>query len=297
VAEPSDSRGQGRDTRESRTSDLLGDLRQELAHRLRSEGYDVPDDEEDVVRWYFTTRARRIPRQRRNVLLSTELRARDMSADEAAALRRVESFTRDGKNLNPFLSRRRLMANFNDRLFVSWRIHHFHLGRPSGQHVAGTGRLLFARVESTTVYFIDLRDHDAFASQDLLRIVHANWPHLESHQLLRGIRGPRFPPELSEKDRKRARDAGVTVLDQIGRHVFGPSGGGLATDGSSIAATAASDRLTQRVRDIQVQLDNRTRAHPEDRPRFRLLVKSSIARVIDLSNRRILVEIPLESGS
>lgn len=135
--------------------EFLADLRSELRSRLRSEGYDVPsdDDPDEVVRWWFTTRARSIPRQKRAVVRSKQLQTRrDLPEEERDSVRRIEMFARKGKNLNHFLSRKRLDADFNDALFVSWKILHVHLGRPSGGRVASTSRLLFARVEAQKMY-------------------------------------------------------------------------------------------------------------------------------------------------
>jgi hypothetical protein len=177
---------------------------------------------------------------------------RNLPKEEKDSLRRIKKFARDGKNLNHFLSRRRMAADFTDALFVSWKILHFHLGPPSGGMVAGTSRLLFARVEPRKMYFIDVLDHSSFSDQALLQIVESNWPELNAGAQLKGILGVKRNATNDEIAKLRA--AGVNVLTQIGSKVLAPIGGGLATDRSSALAALDAMQLKKAVGEVERRL-------------------------------------------
>lgn len=256
------------------SASLLGELRDGLAGVLVAAGYEVEPsaDIEAVLLMYFNVHCRRIPLRPRQVEWSKEIQGRnDLSADERHALSRIESASRGGLDLNPYLSTTLTNALYNDGLLNDWGIHHLHLDLPNSRppcaagFVGRTGPLLFVWASEETLYFLDVLRHRnrPFVDESLVEILHANWPSLIEH--LRA--SPHIRPSRANTgiNRRKARDAGLTMFTQTqDGTLYFPLGGGSMTSKVSSKVMEEVDRVLRFVHEVEIQCqarDDELRSH------------------------------------
>ncbi len=231
------------------------DLRDIIESYFASQGirYDDSDELSRLAVRYFEMRIRRIPAVPRTVHFSDELHSSlgelARETDSAKAAKASEAWGTvfylhhlfaEGESVIPHLSRRVEDAEDPaklDRLLWDWGIHHLHLRRhPEGSgFVKRSDYLLFAIVTDTEAFFVDVRPHNdpenlLWYRQDLLRIVHSNWPELIRPNVLRGVTGG----DLTDHQRKVLRDKNTNFVMELGGKAVAPLGGGLMADGSSL---------------------------------------------------------------
>ena len=112
-----------------------------------------------------------------------------------------------------------------------------------------SGHLLFAIVAPLDAYFVDVRPHPPpggveWVSQELLRIVHSNWPELIEANVLHGVRGS----ELTDGEMHELRRKNVNYAMDIDGKAIAPLLGGLAGDGSSVLCTFLASSLLKELR-------------------------------------------------
>ena len=164
---------------------------------------------------------------------------------------RLRKLLADGENVAAFLSRTIGDASSWDGLLWQYGMHHFHLGAEStkGAFVDRSDYLLFAIVAPEDVYFVDVRRHPQAGSvewvrQDLLRIVHSNWPSLLEAHVLRRVDSD----ELADEELHALRQRDLNFASDIGGRAIAPLLGGLAGDGSSVLCTLWAGRLLRELR-------------------------------------------------
>lgn len=165
----------------------------------------------------------------------------------------------EGANVNAFLSTGIGREKARDRLLWHYGMHHLHLcseTRADG-FVKRSDHLLFAIVAPEDAYFVDVRPHPPprsieWSSQELLRIVHANWPELIEANVLHGILGT----EVMDGEIHELRQKNVNSAVQIDGKTIAPPGGGMAGDGSSMLCTLFASRLLWEVRRHEEVLDD-----------------------------------------
>ena len=152
----------------------------------------------------------------------------------------------DGVNVNAFLSKNIRNAVGWDGLFWHYGMHHFHLGRGTDKDgfVKRSKHLLFAIVDPMDAYFVDVRPHPekdgiGWVSQELLRIVHSNWPKLIEANVLHGISGS----ELTDEEMQELRRKNTNYAMNIDGKAIAPLRGGMAGDGSSGLCTLSAISL------------------------------------------------------
>ena len=103
-----------------------------------------------------------------------------------------------------------------DGLLWDYGMHHLHLSRKEGKRgfVKRSDWLLFAIVADQDVFFVDVRKHKdperqgfEWVRQDLLDIVHNNWPELTESRLLHGVTGSKV--SNAEKQAIRRKNANL----------------------------------------------------------------------------------------
>ena len=124
----------------------------------------------------------------------------------------------DGVNVNAFLSKSIGKAEGWDGLLWSYGMHHFHLGRETGKDgfVKRSKHLLFAIVAPTDAYFVDVRPHPpkdgiGWVSQELLEIVHSNWPELIEEKVLHGVSGDQLTDEEMQELRRKNTNYAMNI--------------------------------------------------------------------------------------
>lgn len=191
-------------------------------------------------------------------------------ADEAwTAVFLIRYLLTEGKNVNGFLHKGINYAKgkrSRDGLLWDYGMHHFHLSKESESSgfVKRSDYLLFAVVTQEDAYFVDVRRHPdpndpndvGWVEQDLLKIVHSNWPNLIGSNILRGVKGD----VLTDKEKKELRRKNVNHIAAIDGNAIAPLGGGTAFDGSSIRCRWFAMQLLHEVKRHQLFFDS----HPKD---------------------------------
>ena len=127
---------------------------------------------------------RSIPTQPRQVSTSVELRKSEAFGRHASAIARLAGMATLGRPLRPYLSKRMRQPLYQDRLLNDWGIVHFHLGahpHSRARFSARTGDLLYCAVTPSALLMLLVLDHapvSSFANQQLVEVLHSNWPHV-----------------------------------------------------------------------------------------------------------------------
>ena len=159
-----------------------------------------------------------------------------------------------GEDVNCFLGRGIEHASglrSHDGLLWDFGLHHFHLCKtmkPNG-FVERSDYLLFAALTSDAAHFVDVKPHRhpqrlEWVQQDLLSIVHTNWPELVAPNVLRGV----LPSPVNDKELKELRRNHFYYAAELGGAAIAPLGGGTMTDGSSVMCRLWAGRLLHEVR-------------------------------------------------
>ena len=176
----------------------------------------------------------------------------DTSARDAwTAVFRLRQLLVEGANVNAFLSKNIRRATGWDGLLWQYGMHHFHLGCETDKDgfVKRSAHLLFAIVAPLDTYFVDVRPHPPpfgveWVSQDLLRIVHSNWPKLIEANVLQGVHGS----ELTDGEMHALRRKNINYAMDIDGKAIAPLLRGMEGDGSSVLCTVLASQLLQELR-------------------------------------------------
>ena len=217
-----------------------------------SEGvsYEDSGNASDLAARYCEIRVRRIVPKPRTVYFSNELHdslgkllreSNSEQREKATEAWRTGFYIRhlfvEGKPVTPYLSLRTISSTSNDKLLWDYGIHHFHLNRKLEQSgfVERSDYLLLAVVSDTDAYFVDIRPHHdseklLWVRQDLLTIIHSNWPELVKPYVLRGVSGS----TVTDEQKKELRRKNANLFPVLDQYAVAPLGGGMMSDGSSL---------------------------------------------------------------
>jgi hypothetical protein len=226
--------------------DWIEERRQELGQL----GYQVSSrPNKEIVDIYLNVRKRLVEPKPRQVHRSKEFQC---PADLQQGLSVIERAIRRGENITPHLSKLIKQADYDDPLLNHWGIHHLHLGTNIGadQFVERTGRLLFAMFDSKNAYLINVYSHGAWAMQDMIRILHDNWPESIKPYRLNNVVGlSRF---VSDEDVKVLRKKNVNAFVEIAPNiVYAPIGGGIASSGISVDVVRQADFIKDQLEEME----------------------------------------------
>ena len=158
----------------------------------------------------------------------------------------------EGQNVTRFLSKFVDKLTFSDGLLWDFGMHHFHLS-----FVKRSDYLLFAIITQEDAFFVDARPHPKrrdlieWVRQDLLRIVHSNWPELIKSKVLRGVKGT----VLTDQQKKELRRKKANQAAQIGGNAIAPLGGGTTAAGSSLVCQWLGMKLLHEIKQHQCYFD------------------------------------------
>jgi hypothetical protein len=259
-----DSEGEGYSMATTVVSDFANDVLEHFTDLLTKDGFGevktalaaaAADDlarhnvELNAPHWvcmqWFNLRRRRLTARPRTVIVSRELGSKKLPQDQIDALNRIEAASKAGEDLWPYLSRSVDELEYNDAMLNDWGVHHMHLGAPArpGEFVKRTGPLLFVLARPDELYFIDIFAHGSWADEDVVEILHTNWPALIARSRLNSML-TLAGPQPTRKEREQLRKAGATAPFQTrDGTIYLMLGGGYATSGMSIDAVTWGDRL------------------------------------------------------
>lgn len=223
-------------------------------------------DKKDVINarrllaQYFYVVERMIPEIPRSVHFSSELSTNltGMDSKWANFVQNIKQHFEDGRDVLKFLSKGALNARSQDGLLTDFGIHHLHLGNKRSESetfVERSDYLLFVFIESSNVYFLDLRRHPnanipgdyGWSDQDYLKIMQSNWPEVLRKYSLKRATGT----IVSDEQKKTLQELNINVISSFGGEAIFSPGGGLAGDGSNMYCQYLADRLVHQVENIQ----------------------------------------------
>ena len=166
-----------------------------------------------------------------------------------------------GQNVTRFLSEEVAKKKASsDGLLWDFGMHHFHLNRKLDASESGfverADYLLLAIVTQEDAFFVDVRlhrdpEHLGWVRQDLLSIVHSNWPKLIESKVLRGTKGA----VLTDREIKVLRKKNANHVVQLGNNAIAPIGGGMTPAGSSILCEWWGSKLLHEIKQHQCYFD------------------------------------------
>lgn len=211
--------------------DLPRDLGAIYRNRIVQLGYSAKglDDPEEMVRTYFSVCRRLVSLQPRKVLKAKEFQC---PPNHIQGLAKIENTIRSGGDLTPYLSEEIKHRDFQDKLLLHWGIHHLHLGTKmqSNGFKKRTKYLLFCRFDNDHAYFIDVLSHGVWTDQDLLIVLHENWPDSIKDFRLYGVKGDSLNDEKIHSLRAKNVNHCIEMKDKT---VYAPLGGGVTSCGTN----------------------------------------------------------------
>ena len=205
---------------------------------------------EDLAASYCEMRIRHIEPKPRHVSFSNELNetlgrlanetnaeGREKAMKAWGAVFRLWHLFTIGGDVTPYLSKGIKDATSRDCLLWDFGMHHFHLGG----YLKGSGfakrsdYLLFAIVGDENVFFVDVRKHSdphnlQWVRQDLVEIVHLNWPAITDARVLREV----GVSPVTDMQKKELRRKNVNATTDFGGKAIAPLGLGITLGGGSL---------------------------------------------------------------
>lgn len=186
---------------------------------------------------YFNFKRKLIGQIPRQVFLSKEFTC---PTELQKGLNLVKQKFEKGENLIPHLSKQLTDLDYNDSLLNDWGIYHIHLGENLETNGSGfiqrTGSVLFVRIDKDKAYFINVLPHGSWTKQQMVKVIHDNWPKSIESYLFKDIIGLSHVP--TDDDIKIMRKYGVNSAVEIEPGVvYAPIGGGMTTAKTSIEVT------------------------------------------------------------
>jgi hypothetical protein len=230
--------------------DFQSDWLQFLKNELVELGYISQPNEtsRDLCLKYLNLLRRLIAPLPREVLKANEFSC-PQNLEEG--LKSVEEKIINGIDLKPHLSRQITNINYNDGLLNDWGIYHLHLGTTieANGFVTRTGPVLFARFDNEKAYFINVMPHGSWTKQEMVKVVHNNWPESIERYKMKGIYG--VGHKVTDDEIKILRDRVNIAIEVEQGVVYAPIGGGSATSGTSIQVVMDCDNCTWMIRDAE----------------------------------------------
>ena len=161
--------------------DLCEDYCEMVHSWMKEHGVQSDKDGEDLWYDFFNLQKKSVSPQKRIVHYSKEFAC--PSEVELGLKLLVQKFE-NGDDVSLHLSKDATSPSEFDGLLYDWGIYHFHLGETI-DHQTGrierTGPVLFSKIDNENVYCINVYSHgknvqQPWAKQDLLKIIHNNWP-------------------------------------------------------------------------------------------------------------------------
>ena len=235
--------------------------------------YDAGMRLDDLVARYIEMATRRVAPKPRRVLFSEEfheslgklfnersVEQRQKALEAWRAVFLLRHLLQNGENVVRFLSRKIDQLTIKDGLLWDFGMHHFHLSTQTDEtgFVIRSDYLLFAIITQEVAYLVDVRLHRdpeslGWVRQDLLKIVHSNWPEVLDGHELKGVLGT----EITDKQRKEIRRKSANAASVLGNKTIYSIGGGTMANGSSTLCRVYAMKLLHEIRRHQSYFDDR----------------------------------------
>ena len=252
--------------------DFLSDLTQAIVSEFTERGISFPEcaDPAHLASRYFEMRIRRIEPIPRQVYLSKEIHGslgdlarnndpqrRQKALEARSTVFYLRHLFVSGGSVMPHLTDRVNHTEKSDWLLWDYAIHHLHLSRNIRENgfVERSGWLLFAIVADQDVFFVDVRPHRQtdglqWVRQDLLDIVHSNWPELTESRSLRGVIGT----TVTDIEKLELRRKNANLAHAVEGQAIAPLGLGTTADGHSALCRFLAYTLLRELKQHQICL-------------------------------------------
>lgn len=227
--------------------DLFQDWKDILKEDLEKSGYNLSNiEEKNIPILYFNVKNRTIEEKHRTVNVSKEFKCpRELKKGWQFLKGHIES----GNLLNAHLSKRVRKVRSKDTMLDNWGVHHFHLGENMDDEFVKQGNpLVFAVVREHVFYAIGIFKHGDWAKQEIVEIIHNNWPYIVKDYKTEGMDGDSY----SEQEIKNLNENGLNILIKVkDGTVYSPMGGGRSLSGYNVKATYFQIATEKLLRDIE----------------------------------------------
>ncbi|WP_026759809.1 hypothetical protein [Selenomonas ruminantium] len=213
----------------------------------------------------FTFNKKHISTNKRNVMVSQELKRKLDSNDYAkfkAVIEKIKCDFENGVDLNGRLSKLADNPAKNDLMLFEWNMYHLHLGERKEERQNGrnyynrTGELLIVYIPDCEeeAYFVDITENHknnplAFSRQRYLDILNRNWPNLLSKfELPEAI----LESQITDEDRTLLRKKHVCTLNSIGGKTYLNPGIGVTSAATSIQILRRTDYLMEYIHELEL---------------------------------------------
>ena len=250
---------------------LFQDWMNLLKNELEEVGYDMSNIEnEKIPIIYYSLKISLIEMKPREIKVSKEFHyPKNLEKGWGVLKNNIES----GRNLNIHLGRGIKKLENQDGLLNSWGVYHFHLGEDlkDDGFIERTGPLVFAMVRYDTVYVIGIYNHGDWYKQEIVQIIHDNWPEVIKEYQIYGMKGD----DYTEKEIKALRRVSANIYTKVNDGtVYFPIGGGYSSSGFNTGASNFSIRtnriLNKLEEDIKSDLKHKIGGYEIDAKLYRV---------------------------
>ena len=218
--------------------DLCGDYSELVRNWMKYHGVQSDKNGEDLWYEYLNMQKKSVRPQKRVVHYSKEFTC---PPEVELGLKLLERKFENGDDVSLHLSKDATSPSEFDGLLYDWGIYHFHLGEVIDNQtgrIERTGPVLFAKVDNENVYCINIYNHgknvqQPWSKQEMLRIIHNNWPQtIAKWKLPDGIE--LYPENIlpsSDTQYASLRKSGISMPIFIDKGIayFSPGGGYMST--------------------------------------------------------------------
>lgn len=219
----------------------------------RGFGIDDSTESENIVVEALTLELQQIPQKERTIFKSSTFIC---PSGLAANLLQLEEKIRVGEALRPYQSKSVGRLGEKDGLLFDWDIYHLHLGSIiTNGFVDRTGPLLFVRFYGNNAYFIGIWNHGEWARQEMIKIIHDNWPETIAKYKLNDVLG--VGNSFSDQDVLKLRDAQINTALEIAPGIvyLGP-GGGITASGDNVKIIMKLNDIRRTFDAIEEDIEN-----------------------------------------
>ncbi len=228
-----------------------------LENELRKDyGYDTSTIPiEKIPSIYFDVMRRRISIKKRTIELADCF---SCPAELMQGWKTLKANILLGKDLNPYLSKNIRKIKAIDGLLNEWNVHHFHLGvnfNESDKFISRTKHLLFALISDTVIYVIGIFEHGNWFNEEIVEIIHKNWPKVIDPFKLNGITMNKG--SITENQRKNIREKSVNVCTGLqDGTVYMPLTGGTNVAGGNIYDCMSIDSTRMQLKAMEKEVES-----------------------------------------
>ncbi|OMD78255.1 hypothetical protein [Paenibacillus odorifer] len=206
----------------------------------------------------------------------------------------------NGDNLIPHQTRNLKKLRFNDGLFNDWGIQHLHISSEIEEDgfVKRAGDVLYVLLNDKNAYLIQIADHMSFAKQEMIKILHANWPEVIEPYRINALS---VEPKLTDNEVGLFRKHGISAAIELEKGViYSPIGGGITTARTSSKATMQCHKYHNWMSRIEIHIrDNISNYIPTIKEKlgyqpkllkFKLIIDSSLNVYVIESNSKFKID-------